>query len=160
MKRYDKGGSSGFTLMEMVVALIVSGIVAALTFKILYNQVDAFNTIFSNTLAVSDLRKVVRVLRKDIRNMDRSTLSTMESAELEFKRNDEKNIHYLYENGHLYKNDSTLIGNLTQEPFSFLDYRKDETGSADSLSFVQVTLQMLATNGDHVRVEETIYARN
>ncbi|RMH65713.1 MAG: type II secretion system protein [Calditrichaeota bacterium] len=150
----------GFTLMEMVVAITVLGIVGAIAFKILTNQVTAFNDVFSNTVAVADLRKVIRGIRRDLRNLDRSAVDEMSASELTFKKNDGTDVHYLYEAGHFMKNDSVIIGNILSEPFTYLNVEKDETNSADSLSFVQVSLVVEAANGDTVSITESIYARN
>ncbi|HED10777.1 MAG TPA: prepilin-type N-terminal cleavage/methylation domain-containing protein [Caldithrix abyssi] len=151
---------AGFTLMEMSVALTVLGVVGVIAFNIIHNQVNTFGTVFSNTAAVSDIRKTVRLMRRDFQNLDNSAINTMKNSRLVFKDNDGEEVTYLFNNGKLTRNEKVVLENVARAPFSYLNSAQKETGASDSLRFIGVNLSVVAINADTVSVTETIYVRN
>ncbi len=151
---------AGFTLMEMSVALTVLGIVGVIVFGIIHNQVNTFSTVFSNTAAVSDIRKTVRLMRRDFQNLDNSSISTMKSSKLVFKDSDGDEVSYVLSGGNLTRNEKVVLENVARAPFTYLKSSQKETASSDSLRFIGVNLSVLAVNTDTVSVSETIYVRN
>ncbi len=151
---------AGFTLMEMSVAITVLGIVGVIVFNIIHNQVNTFSTVFNNTVAVSDIRKTVRLMRRDFQNLDNSSISTMKSSKLVFKDSDGDEVAYVLDGSNLTRNEKVVLENVATNPFTYLKSDKKETGSQDSLRFIKVDLAVLAVNTDTVSVSETIYVRN
>lgn len=151
---------AGFTLMEMSVALTVLGVVGVIAFNIIHNQVNTFSTVFSNTAAVSDMRKTVRLMRRDFQNLDNSSINTMKSSKLVFKDSDGDEVTYLLNGGNLTRNEKVVLQNVARAPFTYLNSAQKETASHDSIRFIGVNLSVLAINTDTVSVSETIYVRN
>ncbi len=150
----------GFTLMEMTVAMTVLGIIGVIAFNIIHNQVNSFNTVFTHTAAVSDIRKAIRLMRRDFQNLDNSNISTLEAGKLIFKNSDGKDVEYVLDGKTLIRNDKSILSNVAAAPFSYLDTEQSPTAAKDSVRFIGVKLSVLTVNTDTVSVTENIYVRN
>lgn len=149
----------GFTLMELVVTMILMGIIGTIVFTIMANQSMTFNRVFNQTDAIFDARKTMGILRTDIRNLDVENISKMESGDLQFNDDSGNLVKYEVSDGSLLRNGTSILDDLNENPFTFLNSDKDATGSTDSVRFFQIKLSV-TRNNESVLVEEMIFARN
>ena len=150
---------NGYTLFEVVVASIVFGILGVIAVGVIANQSESFNQVLNQTVALTDSRKVIQMLRRDIQNLTVSNINTMNSDEFDFTNNDGDEIVYEISGSDLIRNDDIILSGLTAGPFSYLNIDQETTGVQDSVKFIGVNLSILR-NSESVVMEEIIYARN
>lgn len=150
---------NGFTLMELVVAMIILGIIGTVATIIIFNQTRTFNRVFNQTDAMYDTRKAIGIIRKDIQNLSVENITNMESGNFQYTDNDGNTVKYEVSGNNLLKNDNNILNGLNENPFTFLNAEKNLTASSDSVRFFQVRLSV-TRNEESVLVEELIYARN
>lgn len=126
---------SGFTLMELVVSIILMGIIGTIVFTIMANQSMTFNRVFNQTDAIFDARNTMRILRTDIRNLDFENIVKMESGDLQFNNDSGNLVKYEVSGGSLLRNGTSILDDLNENPFTFLNSDKDATSSTDSVRF-------------------------
>jgi len=150
----------GFSLIELIVAFVILGIISAIAFGILDTNTEIYSEVFYRSFLLSEGRKAMRVLRNDIQNMDRATLSTIESDNIQFEDMAGNEIEYEVSASSLLRNGEVLIDFLDdQDVFVYLDANRDTTQSAQNVRFIGVNLE-LAKNNYKIKLGETIYVRN
>lgn len=68
-----KSGSSGYTLVEMLIVVALSGFVGTMIFSSLYKSKDLFKKSVSKTESLQQIRDAIGTMSRDIQNVVRSS---------------------------------------------------------------------------------------
>ena len=150
---------SGFTLLELVTVLIVFGIISVVIVNLMSRQAETFTKVFNNSDLVSNGRKAIDQLRRDLHGVSAGNITTMTSSNLIFTDINGASINYSYSSSNLSRNDVTLAEHVTNNPFSYLDASQNVIYSNADLIFIKINLQ-LGKLTESVQLEELIYLRN
>lgn len=150
---------SGFSLMELVTVITISGVLVTVATGIVKVHTETFVEIFNRSALMSQGRSTLRLLQNDLSQMCPDSISVMQAAELTFTDVEGNSISYRYLGSNLERNHTVLVSHLQAAPFSYFDDQLNSVGSTDSLGLVKTELQ-LANNQETVTLEDLFYARN
>jgi len=153
----------GFTLLELVVALSIMGIVAGVVIGVVAINARTANLVSSRTLARYDIRDAFQALRDDIQQISPGNIiydgGNLNSHRLEFNDMDGNNILYLYSSGSVTRNGTAILSNVQQNPFSYLDQNLNITNVRENVLYIDVDLQVTYGN-ETVTLGDRFYVRN
>jgi len=127
--------------------------------NVIANQTESFNQVLNQTVGLTDSRKVIGLLRRDIQNLVVENINTINNDKFEFTDNDGEVVNYVVSGTDLYRNEDIVLSGLTENPFRYLNIDQEATTVEDSIKFIGVTLSIVR-NSENVTMEEIIYARN
>lgn len=149
----------GFTLIEVIVTLVITGIIAVVAVDIIYLQARTYNQVFDRSLLINEARKAVVALRDDVQGIDPSKITSMEADRLTFQNFNGETIDYYFHAGQLDRNNKKLAEYVQTGPFQYLDKDENVTASAADLAFVRVQLNF-TYGSNSTQFEELLYVRN
>ncbi|GAB4371681.1 MAG: hypothetical protein Kow0042_14590 [Calditrichia bacterium] len=149
----------GHSLLEVIVVLGITGIIALITAGLLGTQTEIFSMVFSRSMLNSEGRLALNRLRIDLHNMSPDSVSVMQSDQLVFTDTEGNSIAYQYVNNEIQRNSVSILRHVQSPPFVYLDTALVVTADPADLAFVRINLD-LSLNGKTVQLEELIYARN
>lgn len=149
----------GYTLIELIITVIITGIIAVVAVDIIYLQARTYNQVFDRSLLIAEGRKAIVALRDDVQGIDPSKISSMEADRLTFQNFNDETIDYYFHDSQLDRNNNKLADYVQAAPFQYLDKDKNVTASAASLAFVKVQLNF-TYGSNSTQFEEMLYVRN
>jgi len=149
----------GYTLFEVIIVVIILGVVSVLAINLMSRQTEVFTRIFNNSNLLSNARRAIEYIRRDLHGTSADSISTMTASNLTFQKSDGDAVNYVMNAATLQRNGLTLADNLVSNPFSYLDANQNVTASTADLVFVKVTLN-LGNVGESVQLEEIVFLRN
>jgi prepilin-type N-terminal cleavage/methylation domain-containing protein len=150
----------GFSLIELIITFVILGIVSTIVVGILDTNTKIYSEVFYRSYLLSEGRNALRVIRNDIQNMNRETLSVLETDHMQFDDVDGNSIEYEVSSASLLRNTETILNHLSNsDVFVYLDKNKDTTDVAQNVRFIRVNLK-LTRNNYAIEMGETIYVRN
>jgi len=135
---------NGFSLIELVIAIVITGIFASVIIGIVGQHSQSFAKIFNQSVIMSEGRKAMNRLRIDLQNLSPDSGNT---------------ITYNYSQDKLSRNDKVIANFLQSATFTYLDKSKNETDDSQNLCYIKVNL-IFKRNQETFKIEELIYARN
>lgn len=112
----------GASLVEMMVTIVLIGIIAAVTTRMLLSGAGAFNSVSSRNDTLHSNRISLEMLMKDLRAIKSSNdITTATSSQLVFNNINDEQINYHFTNGILYKNSNMIMKGLSSFQFTFYD---------------------------------------
>ncbi len=157
-KKWDN--EHGFTLIELVVTFIILGIISTIAIGILDTNTKTYSEVFYRSYLLTEGRNALRVIRNDIQNMNRETLSILEAGHMKFDDVDGNSIEYELSSASLLRNSQPLLNHLSNpDVFVYLDKNQDTTNVAQNVRFIRVNLK-LTRNNFEIEMGEKIYVRN
>ena len=167
MKRSKLVNEKGFTLVELVIAISILGVLSVLTYGIIAMNVKTFRTVTDNTVSCWDLRETLNKIKYDLREIDPTRIignnklssdalsfTTIDGHIFRFKVDGDKLVRK-YDDGSW----KTLIEGLRTEPFIYLDGNLKPTNSRTDLQYINVRLKTIK-NDKVQELHEIIYVRN
>ncbi|MCP4411102.1 MAG: prepilin-type N-terminal cleavage/methylation domain-containing protein, partial [Gammaproteobacteria bacterium] len=127
MKYNQLKSENGFTLLELVISVVLIGIIGTIIISVVANQTVSFNRVLNHTVGLTDSRKAIQMVRKDIQNLTVANIITMTSDELGFIDNNGANVTYLKTGSNFTRNDNTILNGLDQSPFKYLNIDQQVT---------------------------------
>jgi prepilin-type N-terminal cleavage/methylation domain-containing protein len=150
---------NGFTLLEFIVVIIILGILSVGIVSLMNRQAETFSRVFTNSDLLSNGRKAIDLLRRDLHSVSPDSISTMTSSSLSFKNSDGNTISYTLSSSTLSRNGVTQAEYIQNNPFSYLDASQNTAATIADLVFIKVDLQM-GKSTETVQLEELIFLRN
>ncbi len=150
---------AGYTLLEMITATVVFGVLGVIVIGVIAKQTESFNQVLNQTVGLADSRKAIQVFRRDIHNLSVVNISKMDNDYLKFVDNDGENISYQLTGSNLIRNGAVLLNGITADPFRYLDIDQEITGVKGSVKFIGIVLNV-NRNNESIAMEEIVYARN
>jgi len=149
----------GYTLFEVVIVIIILGVISVLAINLMSSQTEVFTRVFNDAKLLSDAKRTLEYLRRDLHGISANSISSMTASNLAFQKSDGSSISYVMNASTLQRNGIALADNVTSDPFSYLDASRNSTASTSDLVFVRVDLQM-GNLGESIQLEEIIFLRN
>jgi prepilin-type N-terminal cleavage/methylation domain-containing protein len=149
----------GYTLFEVIIVVIILSIVSVLAINLMSRQTEVFTSVFNDAKLLSDARKALEYIRRDLHGTSADSISSMTASNLAFQKSDGSSISYIINAATLQRNGIALAENIASNPFSYLDANQNLTASTSNLVFVKVNLNM-GNLGESIQLEEIIFLRN
>jgi prepilin-type N-terminal cleavage/methylation domain-containing protein len=149
----------GYTIFEVIIVVMILGVVSVLAMNLMGRQTEVFTRVFNNSYLLSDGRKVLEYIRRDLHGASADSISSMTASNLTIVKSDGSVINYVMNAATLQRNGVVMAENVLSNPFSYLDANQNLTASTANLVFVRVTLN-LGNLGESVQLEEIIFLRN
>lgn len=157
-------GDAGFTLIEIIVAMVLMGTLAVFIAMFLWYDVNMYQKVVANTDGLQSSRMALQRMASDIRQIaNQDSIIIANSSALKFDNANDSLVSYLYAGGELRKNSYPFLKNVSA--FQFIYY--DESGSSISspvsdfgqISTVRVSITT-NQNGKVLSLNTTIRPRN
>lgn len=136
--------TTGFTLVELILAVALMGILAALLGPPLTAAVRAYAVITTRSAALSDARTAMDRMEKEIRLISSSAdiLDVSSSTRFQFSYPSGTIITYDQSGTDLRRNGAAMVGNVTALSFKYYDATGGDALSAATLRRVQIELSL------------------
>jgi prepilin-type N-terminal cleavage/methylation domain-containing protein len=164
--------SDGFTLVEFLVAMVISLIVMSSIYSVYRSQQKSYVAQEQVAVMHQNLRAGMTMITKDIRTAGYDPTRSLgtgiilaDSDQLQFSRivesgsTDVETITYLYDSGTLTlrRNNQTVADNIEALDFVYLDSSGVTTASLPDIRAIQVTMVARTGKGDQGYVNSDIY---
>ncbi len=114
-QKYTLGKSSGFTLLELIIALAILSIIAVAVSSVFIYGPSSYSTQVGNVSAQHQARSVMRHISKDIRAVDKSEIEiTNTGLEIADKV-------YKFADGKIYRNETVIAQGMDEFTYTFTD---------------------------------------
>jgi prepilin-type N-terminal cleavage/methylation domain-containing protein len=119
----------GVTLVELMVTVVLIGIIAGVTAKMLLTGAGAFNSVSNRNEVLHSNRISLEMLSKDLRAIkSKNHILSASSSQLVFTNIYDEQITFSFSNGTLYRNSNMIVEGLSSFQFAYYD----EDGNAIS----------------------------
>lgn len=118
-----RSSESGFSLLELIIVLTLSSIIAIVTSRIIYSQMDSVNTSMNGINASTQARVALERMARDLRNVasSASLLSTSTANKIDFVDSSGNSISYSLSGSTLLRNSDVLADNIQSLTFNYYD---------------------------------------
>jgi len=167
--KYSIKQQEGFTLLEMVIALVILGIITLATMGIISVNARTFNSVKNTTAANWDLRKTLHAIRQDVQQISPPNLiyennGQFSSAKLNFTDRNGTAVSYERSSNIFRRKVGAqawveLLTTMNKDPFSFLDINSNPTNNRNNVAFIEVSLQIPGDTQD-ITMDDKFYVRN
>ena len=150
----------GFTLIELIMVIVISGIVAVMASKGLLVAAQAYlgsrNAIDANWQGEFALERMVR----DIRSVrSPSDISTASASQFTFTDTSGGSVSYTLSGSSLLRNGQILADGVNSVTFTYFDDTGTSTGTLANIRYVTASLNITLNNSNYT-IATTIYPRN
>ena len=155
--------SRGFTLIEMIMVIVITGLIASLGGMLLHHGVRAY--VLSGELTESDwqgrlaLERLLRDLRR-LRSASPADLTMTPSDRISFVDESGQSISYTLSGGTLMRNGKPLADGISTLAFSYLrDDGKNTAASASEVFYISASFT-LNQGGSNRSLRGTVFPRS
>ena len=159
-----KPNSKSYTLIELIIVIVVSGIIAGLFGMLIFQVIDVYSfvTIRENILSESELA-AERMVREIRQIKDASNIYTADTEEFEFVDVDDNIIEFKKVGEELFRNNNLLAEGISNLVFKYWDENNvlltAPVAAPENIKRIGIRLEM--TNMDQeVRIDTQVYPRN
>ncbi|HOU36178.1 MAG TPA: prepilin-type N-terminal cleavage/methylation domain-containing protein [Candidatus Omnitrophota bacterium] len=160
------GYRKGVTLIELVAAVVITGILAALGGMIVRQVVDSWNTVSSRSEAAAQMNIALGRMSRQIRSIKGPASVFIATANsFKFQRNDDLNITYNVSGSDLLENGVVLSGNVHRLNFTYYNATGAVLPAPDvypgdtNIRRIGIALEILSRAGNKAR-SVTVRPRN
>jgi prepilin-type N-terminal cleavage/methylation domain-containing protein len=112
----------GVSLVELMVTIVLIGIIAAVTARMLVTGAGAFNSVSSRNKVLHSNRISLEMLMKDLRSIkSKDHILSASSNQLTFINIHDEQINYSFSNGTLYRNSNMNVEGLSTFELTYYD---------------------------------------
>jgi len=161
ISRVKKHG--GFTLVELLIVIVITGILAALGSKMLASGFTAYVT--ARDLGKSDWQGMIAIERlsrelRTIRSATSSDLTISPTSQITFVDNEANNISYTLSGTTLMRNSEPLADGISNLSFSYIaSDGKTTAASADQVAYISANVTVLRSGAGQL-LRTSIHPRN
>lgn len=120
-------GTSGFTLIELVVVMVIIAILAGFIGGVIYYQFRTYDVLTTQKKSSQDGRFAFQVISRDIRQIaSQDSIFEATANSIRFKDFDETSIAYTFTQKRILRNSDILAENLTYFGFKYFDGNGDQ----------------------------------
>lgn len=163
------GGQPGFTLIELVIAIILIGLLGAVGVTMISDSFDTTRMINANQSTVAQARYAMERMQREIR--EAKTVSSYSGTGISFTKPDATSVDITSGSGNLAVNNATLLAGLlinnppAGSPKPLLAYYKSDgvtpADAATNIRFVEITLTVTdSTSGQSLTQRSRVSLRN
>ena len=114
--------TDGVSLVEITVTIVLIGIIAGVTARMLVTGAGAFNSVSSRNDVLHSNRISMEMLMKDLRAIkSKNHILTATSSQLIFININDEQINYSFSNGTLYRNSNMNVEGLSAFQITYYD---------------------------------------
>jgi len=153
----------GFTLVELLIVIVITGILAALGSKMLASGFTAYVT--ARDLGKADWQGLIAIERlsrelRTIRSATSSDLTISPTSQITFVDNDANNISYTLSGTTLMRNSEPLADGISNLSFSYIaNDGKTTAASADQVAYISANVTVLRSGSGQL-LRTSIHPRN
>lgn len=154
--------TSGFTLIEMVIVIVLLGIIASFAGKLLLQSARSAHTQYNTAETLEPARLALFRIAKDIRNIRSNTatdLNISSANQLILTTSSGKKITYSLSGTQLLLNRNALANHVSSLSFNYYNSAGSSTTTVTDVHYIRVQLTV-AQNNNATRLQTTAYLRN
>lgn len=166
MNTGDRRKNSGFTLIEIVIAMTILSIVVTILAGVFVTNADIFGSIVRSNDEISDLRLASARLAIEIRSIkDERSIHQATESSLSFQNDDGDQVRLDFEprRNELLLNSRTLASNIGTCRFTYYDVRGRKLGNpkvSPKTNIWSVEVELAASGNGSARIVSRVYPRN
>lgn len=138
------GTNSGFTLLELVAAMVVMGIITGFVASMIFYQVDTYDVVTTRKQDVQATRFATHLMTRELREIAAAeSIFVVTADSIRFKNIQNEAITYARHGNQLYRNGDLLVDHLSTFTLSYIDgdgsrmtLPVDDRSEIRSISFV------------------------
>ena len=160
MKNYCKKTLSGFTLIELVIVIVLTGIIGAIATKMLAQGLNAYLT--SKNVADADWqgRLALERMTRDIRAVRSPTdIALATSSQFTFTDSNGSSVAYTLSGSNLMRNSQALANGISTLTFQYYDETGVITAITTAIRYISITLNVTQGNSN-MSFTTSVYPRN
>ncbi len=151
---------TGFTLIELVIVIVLGGIIAAISMKLLTQGLSAFLGAVNVTNADQQARLAIERMVRDIRSIrSASDIITATNSQFSFTNFSGNNITYTLSSNNLMYNSQILANGIGALGFNYYDNNGNITATLSAIRYIAVNLTITQGNSNFT-IGTAIYPEN
>jgi len=135
-----KLNNKGFTLVEVVLFIVMSGILLGVTTDIMVGQVEAYSFLTNRQNALSDSRYALSRISNDLLRIPTGGLLSVSSSQIDFIDSDGFSTSFNFNSGELRRGAETLLESVADFQVLGLDQDGNETATLSDIKKLRVTI--------------------
>lgn len=170
MKMMKMKTEQGYSLVELVIAVSIMGILLTVATGVLLLHTATISRLFNETLLRWEVRKTMQLLRNDIQRLQADALLQEKSGKfantrLHYKDLEGNQVQYRKQKNGLFQQKKgggdwkTLLYGVTGDTFQFLDSELNPIDHKEDVTFIEVTFQV-SQNNIQISLRDRFYVRN
>jgi prepilin-type N-terminal cleavage/methylation domain-containing protein len=163
-KKISLDKQSGYSLVELIVAIVLIGIIAGVLAKMFIWGVDIFDTVSNRKDIVQSSRISMEVISKDLRMIkSENDIVSASTTGLNFYNMDNEHIIYNFGDGTISRNANSMVEGITSFVFTYYDANGTILVSpvADPTDIWKIKVELDATvDGKPINLETIVTPRN
>lgn len=156
LKRRKPKNCRGFTIIELITVIALSGIILGLLARFVVQGMDTYHFVDDRKTLLRDVRLAVHFMNRDFRQIKADDgIQDATATQFRFTSYDEDDITYQYTSNTITRNGHTLADHITSFQFRYL---RADGGymilpvAPDSLEYIwNVESEFTMSDGDHSR---------
>lgn len=150
----------GFTLIEVVIVIVLSGIIAAVASKMLAQGFSAYLAGKNITDADWQGRVAVERMTRDLRAIPSiSSISAANATQLTYTDSDGNTVNYQLSGSTLTLNDQALANGVNSFTFSYFDSNGASTETLSTIRYIRIAMNITQTDNNY-SLTTAVYPRN
>ena len=154
----------GYTMLELVMAIALLGIIAGVMAKMFVWGIDIFDFVSNRKDVLQTSRIGIEILVRDLRAIkSASDINSASSSQLDFYNLDDENVIFVYNSGVFTRNSNNMIEGLSSFQFTYYDVSDAVISSpvADPSTIWKIKYTLNATiDAKQFHLESTVVPRN
>lgn len=139
-----KGNTQGFTLIELIIVIVITGIIIAGSSSLLLNGVNAYIAGKADINASWQANVAIERMTRDLRAISSAAnIITAASNEFAIRDINGTTIDYKVVNSQLLRNTQVLANNVQSVAFTYYDANGTVTASVSAIRYVGVSLNII-----------------
>lgn len=116
----------GVSLVELMVAVVLIGVIAAVTARMLVIGAGAYDSVNARNKMLQANRISFEILMKDLRSIkSKNNIILANDAQIIFNNLNNEQVNYSYTNGSLFRNSNLIVEGLSNFQFGYFDENGD-----------------------------------
>jgi len=149
----------GFTLLELVLVILLTSIIAGVASKIIAQGLTIYLTARYTTDADWQGRLALERMARDIRAVSSGGISTAAASQLTFTDTNGNSVSYSLSSTSLMRNSQILANGVSTLTFGYFDKNGATTATSSLIRYIKITLTIVQDN-TNFSLSTSVYPRN